>query len=55
VGVVLVSVPAGVGFSYRADLPTGPAVVCAYAALFLVASAAGAIYRGLRWKAARAG
>jgi zinc transport system permease protein len=54
VGVVLVSVPVGVGVSYRADLPTGPAVVCAYAALFLVASAAGAIFRGLRWKAARA-
>ena len=46
--VVIVSVPAGVGLSYQADLPTGPAVVCAYAALFLLASTGGAIYRWLR-------
>jgi len=46
--VVVVSVPAGVGLSYQADLPTGPAVVCVYAALFLVTSGAGALYRWLR-------
>lgn len=46
--VVIVSVPAGVGLSYQADLPTGPAVVCVYAGLFLITSAAGAIYRLFR-------
>jgi ABC-type Mn2+/Zn2+ transport system permease subunit len=46
--VVAVSVPAGVGLSYRADLPTGPAVVCVYAALFLVVSAVGGLHRLLR-------
>jgi zinc transport system permease protein len=46
--VVIVSVPAGIGVSYQADLPTGPAVVCVYAALFLITSGVGAIYRWLR-------
>ena len=46
--VVIVSVPAGVGLSYRADLPTGPAVVCVYAGLFLATSTVGAAHRWLR-------
>lgn len=37
--VVIVSVPTGISLSFRADLPTGPAVVCVYAALFVVVSA----------------
>jgi ABC-type Mn2+/Zn2+ transport system permease subunit len=46
--VVIVSVPVGIGLSFQADLPTGPAVVCAYAALFLITAGGGAIYRSLR-------
>lgn len=46
--VVIASVPAGIGLSYRLDLPTGPAVVCVYAVLFLLTSAVGAINRALR-------
>lgn len=46
--VVILAVPAGVALSYQADLPTGPAVVCVYAALFLIASAVEAVRRALR-------
>jgi ABC-type Mn2+/Zn2+ transport system permease subunit len=44
VAVAIVAVPAGISFSFRADLPTGPAVVCVYAGLFLVISAGRAAY-----------
>jgi len=50
--VVFLCVPAGISLSFQADLPTGPAVVCVYAGLFVVVSAAGAIYSFLRWGAA---
>ena len=49
--VVVLSVPAGISLSFRADLPTGPAVVCVYAALFVVVSAgtaAGSLFRRTR-------
>jgi ABC-type Mn2+/Zn2+ transport system permease subunit len=46
--VAVASVPAGIGLSYRLDLPTGPAVVCVYAVLFLLTSAVGAINRSFR-------
>jgi len=36
---VIVCVPAGISLSFQADLPTGPAVVCVYAGLFLIISA----------------
>ena len=38
--VVIVCVPAGISLSFQEDLPTGPAVVCVYAGLFLIISAA---------------
>jgi zinc transport system permease protein len=41
--VVWVSVPAGISFSFQADLPTGPAVVCIYAGLFVITSLAKAV------------
>ena len=41
--VVWVCVPAGIGLSFQADLPTGPAVVCVYAALFVITSVTGAV------------
>jgi ABC-type Mn2+/Zn2+ transport system permease subunit len=41
--VVIVCVPAGISLSFQADLPTGPAVVCVYAGLFLIISAAVAL------------
>jgi len=40
---VIVCVPAGISLSFQADLPTGPAVVCVYAGLFLIISAAVAL------------
>ena len=46
--VVWVSVPAGIALSYQADLPTGPAVVCVYAGLFVITSIAGAVHTSLR-------
>ncbi len=46
--VVVLSVPAGISLSFRADLPTGPAIVCVYAALFLVVSSGRALYALLR-------
>ncbi|MDP2897955.1 MAG: metal ABC transporter permease [bacterium] len=42
--VVLLSVPAGISLSFRADLPTGPAIVCVYAALFLLVSFGRAVH-----------
>jgi len=41
--VVVVCVPAGISLSFQEDLPTGPAVVCVYAGLFLIISAAVAL------------
>jgi ABC-type Mn2+/Zn2+ transport system permease subunit len=41
--VVWLSVPAGISLSFQADLPTGPAVVCVYAGLFVITSAARAV------------
>ena len=41
--VVIVCVPAGISLSFQEDLPTGPAVVCVYAGLFLIISAAVAL------------
>ena len=46
--VVIVCVPVGIGLSFQADLPTGPAVVCVYAGLFVVVSLAGAIRASLQ-------
>jgi ABC-type Mn2+/Zn2+ transport system permease subunit len=46
--VAVASVPVAVALSYQADLPTGPAVVCVYAALFLITSGGRAIYRWVR-------
>lgn len=43
--VVILAVPVGVALSYQADLPTGPAVVCVYAALFAIAAGARAVAR----------
>jgi ABC-type Mn2+/Zn2+ transport system permease subunit len=48
VAVVWVSVPVGIGLSFEADLPTGPAVVCVYAGLFVITSVTGAVYGSLR-------
>jgi ABC-type Mn2+/Zn2+ transport system permease subunit len=48
VAFVLLSVPVGLSFSFRADLPTGPAVVCVYVALFVIVSAAKAIWHLVR-------
>jgi ABC-type Mn2+/Zn2+ transport system permease subunit len=42
--VVLLSVTAGISVSFRADLPTGPAIVCVYAALFLLVSFGRAVH-----------
>jgi ABC-type Mn2+/Zn2+ transport system permease subunit len=42
--VVLLSVPAGISLSFRADLPTGPAIVCVYAALFVLVSLGRAVH-----------
>ncbi len=46
--VVILSVPTGISLSFQADLPTGPAVVCVYAGLFVIVSAAKAVYSLLR-------
>lgn len=46
--VVMLSVPAGISLSFQADLPTGPAVVCVYAGLLVVVSAARALYSLVR-------
>jgi ABC-type Mn2+/Zn2+ transport system permease subunit len=46
--VVWICLPVGIGLSFQADLPTGPAVVCVYAGLFLVTAATGAVYQSLR-------
>ncbi len=48
VAVAVLSVPVGISFSFHADLPTGPAVVCVYAGLFVILSAARAILFRLR-------
>jgi len=46
--VAILSVPAGISFSFHADVPTGPAIVCVYAGLFLLVSAGKAVYSVLR-------
>lgn len=42
--VAIFSVPAGISFSFHADVPTGPAVVCVYACLFVSVCAAKGVY-----------
>jgi len=44
VAVAALSVPAGISLSFHADLPAGPAVVCVYAGLFIITSAARAVH-----------
>jgi len=48
VAVAVITVPAGISFSFHADLPTGPAVVCVYAALFVIVSCGKGLYSLLR-------
>jgi len=48
VAVAILSIPAGISLSFHADLPTGPAVVCVYAGLFVIVSAARALSSLLR-------